>query len=143
MNNQLTLFLEELKTDLIHSMQANGSAPGAQTLSQLNVVTEGDKAQLQIPGFIAALENGRGPTGKNVAPAVPPMIQRIKQWCIEKGIPEREAWAIKKTIDKQGVKGKPGILSEPLGEANISLRLQTVMESLANDLLAQIRVFVK
>lgn len=143
MKNQLTLFLEELKTDLINSMQANGSAPGAQTLNQLTVVTEGDKAELQIPGFIAALENGRGPTGKNATPSVPPMIRRIKQWCMEKGIPEREAWAIKKAIDKHGLKGKPGILSGPLGEANISLRLQTVMESLANDLLAQIGTLVK
>jgi hypothetical protein len=131
---QLTLFLGSLKTDLLNSLQSKGSAAGSETVRQITIVQEGDKAQLLIPGFLQTLETGRGPTSKNAAPGVPPMIQRIKQWCLAKGIPEREAWAIKKTIDKKGFKGKPGILTEPLSEENIDRRLKPIMESLANEI---------
>jgi hypothetical protein len=137
-NNQLTLFLESIRSDLINSLQSKGSAR-PQTISQITIITEGNKAQLQIPGFFQTLETGRGPTGKNAAPGVPPMIQRIRQWCQAKGIPEREAWAIKKVIDKKGIKGKPGILTEPLSEENIDRRLKPVMESLANELIGEIQ----
>jgi hypothetical protein len=138
-NNQLTLFLDQLKTDLLNSMQAKGSGASPQTISQIAITAEGDKAQLQIPGFLQTLETGRGPTSKNAAPGVPPMIQRIKQWCLAKGIPEREAWAIKKAIDKHGFKGKPGILTEPLSDENIDLRLKPVMENMANELVGEIQ----
>lgn len=140
MNNQLTLFLESLKTDLINSLQSKGSDASGQTAQQITIVTSGDKAQLQIPGFLQTLETGRGPTSKNAIPGVPPMIQRIKQWCQAKGIPEREAWAIKKTIDKRGIKGKPGILTEPLSEENIDRRLKPIMESMANELIGLIKL---
>ena len=139
-NNQLTLFLESIRSDLINSMQAKGSGASGETISQMTITTEGDKAQLQIPGFLQTLEAGRGPTSKNTMPGVPPMIQRIKQWCQAKGIPERETWAIKKVIDKKGFKGKPGILTEPLSDENISLRLKPVMQSLANELIGLIKL---
>ncbi len=139
MNNpQLTLFLDSIRSDLINSLQSKGSV-SAQTISQMTVTTQGDKAQLQIPGFLQILESGRGPTSKNAVPGNPPMIQRIKQWCQEKGIPEKEAWAIKKSIDKKGFKGKPGILTEPLSAENIDLRLKPVMESIANELIGSIQ----
>lgn len=138
-NNQLTLFLESIRSDLINSLQSKGSV-SQQTISQMTITTEGDKAQLQIPGFLQMLETGRGPTGKNATPGVPPMIQRIKQWCQAKGIPEREAWAIKKVIDKKGIKGKPGILTEPLSDENIDRRLKPIMESLANELIGSIKL---
>jgi hypothetical protein len=138
-NNQLTLFLESIRSDLINSLQSKGSI-SQQTISQMTITAEGDKAQLQIPGFFQTLETGRGPTSKNAAPGMPPMIQRIKQWCQAKGIPEREAWAIKKVIDKKGFKGKPGILIEPLSEENIDRRLKPIMESLANELIGSIKL---
>jgi hypothetical protein len=138
-NNQLTLFLESIRSDLINSLQSKGSV-SQQTISQITITAEGDKAQLQIPGFLQTLETGRGPTSKNAAPGVPPMIQRIEQWCQAKGIPEREAWAIKKVIDKKGFKGKPGILTEPLSDENINRRLKPIMESLANELIGSIKL---
>jgi hypothetical protein len=137
-NNQLTLFLESIRSDLINSLQSKGSV-SQPTISQMTITTEGDKAQLQIPGFLQMLETGRGPTSKNAAPGVPPMIQRIKQWCQAKGIPEREAWAIKKVIDKKGIKGKPGILTEPLSDENIDRRLKPIMESMADQLIEGIQ----
>jgi len=139
MNNaQLTIFLDSLKTDLVNSMQAKGSYGSGQTAKEITITTDGNKAQLQIPFVLQVLEKGRGPTGKNAAQGSPPMIDRIKQWCQQKGIPEREAWAIKKSIDKYGFKGKPGLLTEPLSPENIDQRLQPAMESLANELIGDV-----
>jgi hypothetical protein len=85
-----------------------------------------------------ALEQGRGPTGKNAVPGNPPMIQRIQQWCAAKGIPNSAAWAIKKHIDKVGYPGKPGILSQPLGDDNINLRLNQFLPAVADNISTQI-----
>jgi len=133
-------FLDQIKTDLINSMQAKGSDATGQTANQIKIVVEGDKAQLQIPGILQTLEKGRGPTSKNAPPGNPPMIERIKQWCKAKGIPEREAWAIKKAIDKYGTKPKPGLLTEPLSKENLDRRLKPVMENLANELIGLIKL---
>lgn len=135
--NNLSTFLEQIKTDLINSMQAKGSYTTGRTTNDIKVVVEGDKAQLQIPGILQTLQKGRGPTSKKAPPGSPPMIERIKQWCQAKGIPEREAWAIKKAIDKYGTKPKPGLLTEPLSDENIDRRLKPVMENLANGLMGE------
>jgi len=71
-------------------------------------------------------------------PGNPPMIQRIQQWCQAKGIPDKAAWAIKKKIDKVGYPGKPGLLTEPLGDDNINQRLNETSSDIADDLLNQI-----
>ncbi|MEP6610797.1 MAG: hypothetical protein ABJA76_02900 [Mucilaginibacter sp.] len=134
-NKQLTIFLDQIKTDLINSMQAKGSYATGQTANQIKIVVEGNKAQLQIPGILQTLEKGRGPTSKNAPPGNPPMIERIKQWCHAKGIPEKEAWAVKKAIDKYGTKAKPGLFTEPLSIENLDRRLKPVMEGLAKELM--------
>jgi hypothetical protein len=130
-NDQLIQFLELLKTDVINSMQANGKDATGQTAKQLTIVEDGANVQLQLPGYMQLLEAGRGPTGLNAVAGDPPMIQRIQQWCQAKGIPDKAAWAIKKSIDKKGFKGIPGLLSEPLGEDNIDMRLNPMMDNIA------------
>lgn len=137
-NDHLTQFLESLKTDVLHSMQAKGKMASGQTAQQITITTEDDKAQLQLPGYMQLLETGRAPTGPNALPGNPPMIDRIKQWCRAKGIPDKAAWAIKKSIDKHGYKGTPGILSEPLSDENISLRLNQITGELSDNLVQQI-----
>jgi hypothetical protein len=134
-NDHLTTFFESLKTDVINSMQANGKYATGQTAGQITIEGDGDKMQLQLPAYMQALENGRAPTGKNAAAGSPPMIDRIKQWCQAKGIPDKAAWAIKKSIDKNGYKGVPGILSEPLGDDNINLRYGQVADMMADDMV--------
>jgi len=138
MNYNLTPLLDSLKTDLINSLQANGKVATGQTIQQITIVDNGDNASLQIPGYLQELENGRGPTSKNAVPGNPPMIDRIKAWCQAKGIPDKAAWAVKKSIDKNGYKGTPGILSEPLGDANIDLRLTQQMTNMADDIAQNI-----
>jgi hypothetical protein len=139
MNNKpLTTFLESLKTDVLHSMQAKGKVATGQTARDITVEGNGNKARLQVPGYLYILETGRAPTGKNAAPGNPPMIERIKQWCQAKGIPGKAAWAVKRSIDKKGYKGTPGLLSEPLGDDNINLRLNQLTGDIADAAVRQL-----
>lgn len=131
---QLLLFLEFLRTDIINSLQAAGSDSTGQTAKSMMIVKEDAGFRLQMPAYMQLLETGRGPTGKNPVAGNPPMIDRIQAWCRAKGIPDKAAWAIKKSIDKKGFKGKPGILSEPLDEANIAQRLTPALEKIADEI---------
>ncbi len=133
-NDQLIQFLELFKTDVINSMQANGKNATGQTAKQFIIIGDGSKAQLQLPGYLQLLETGRGPTSADAVAGNPPMIERIQQWCQAKGIPDKAVWAIKKSIDKKGFKGIPGLITEPLGNDNINLRLNQVMDSIAGEI---------
>jgi hypothetical protein len=137
-NDHLITFLETLKTDVINSLQANGKYATGQTAKEITVVEDGNNLQLQLPGYVQELETGRGPTSKNAAPGTPPMIQRIQQWCRAKGIPDKAAWAIKKAIDKNGYKGVPGIITEPLSNENIDMRLSPLMNNIADEVIEEI-----
>ncbi|HAL83365.1 MAG TPA: hypothetical protein DCO83_14930 [Mucilaginibacter sp.] len=119
-------------------MQANGRDATGQTAKQLTIVEGDNSAQLQLPGYMQLLETGRGPTSPDAVAGNPPMIQRIQQWCQAKGIPDKAAWAIKKSIDKKGFKGIPGLLTEPLGNDNINLRLNSVMDSIADGIIEEL-----
>ena len=133
-NDQLIQFLELLKTDVINSMQTSGRFASGQTTQQIAIIDDGDSVQLQFPEYMMALETGRRPTGKNPAKGNPPMIERIKQWCQAKGISDKAAWAVKKSIDKRGYPGKPGVLTQPLSEENINLRLGPVLDEMATSI---------
>jgi hypothetical protein len=130
-NDQLIQFLELLKRDVINSMQANGRFSTGKTAQQIIIVEDDDTVQLQFPDYMMALETGRAPTNTGAIPGNPPMIQRIQQWCQAKGISDKAAWAIKKSIDKKGYPGKPGILTEPLSDENINLRLDPILADMA------------
>jgi hypothetical protein len=126
-----------LKTEIINSLQAKGSG-GNQTAQQITITKTDNGIQLQLPAYLLILEKGRGPTSKNPVPGNPPMIQRIQQWCQEKGIDDKAAWAIKKKIDKAGYPAKPGIITEPLSNDNINNRLTAPLTQLAEAITAQI-----
>jgi len=130
-NDQLIQFLELLKRDVINSMQANGRFSTGKTAQQIIIVEDDDTVQLQFPDYMMALETGRAPTNTGAIPGNPPMIQRIQQWCQAKGISDKAVWAIKKSIDKKGYPGKPGILTEPLSDENINLRLDPILADMA------------
>jgi len=134
MNNLETQqLLQNIQTDLITSLQSQNV-----NTQNITITTDGNTAQLNIPSYLQIVETGRGPTPKNAQPGNPPMIQRIQQWCREKGIPDKAAWAIKKKIDKLGYPGKPGLLSGPLSDANITARVDESSEQMAGNILNQI-----
>lgn len=134
--DQIIQLLETLKADIINSMQAAGANATGQTAKTLTITQADASFQLQIPGYMQLLETGRPPTSANPVVGDPPMIQRIQAWCQAKGIPDKATWAIKRSIDKNGYKGKPGVLSEPLGDDNINLRLDPVLEAIAAEITA-------
>ena len=113
-------------------MQSQGKYATGQTAEQITIEGDGNNYQLNLPAYIQALETGRSPTTKNAVSSNPPMIDRIKQWCQAKGIPDKAAWAIKRSIDKNGCKGIPGIISEPLSNVNINLRLGQIADPMAD-----------
>ena len=137
-NKFLLSFLETLKTDIINSLQSNNKYATGRTAREITIVEDGSSLQLQLPAYVQELETGRGPTSKNAIPGNPPMIQRIQQWCRAKGIPVEAAWAIKKTIDKNGYKGITGIITEPISDDNIEMRLSPLMLSIADDVIDEI-----
>jgi len=142
-NDQLVRLLELLKTDIINSLQANGKDATGQTVKQLTIIEDGGGVQLQAPAYMELLETGRRPTSPDAVAGNPPMIQRIQQWCRAKGIPEKAAWAIKKSIDKKGFKGIPGLLSEPLGDENINMRLKAVIDNIAASVSNELALTIK
>jgi hypothetical protein len=138
-NPYLTDFLESLKKDLINSLLTNGKKISAQTAADMVVSwKDGKCARLEIPACLQLLETGRGPTGPNAVAGNPPMIERIRQWCREKGLPEKAAWAIKKAIDKNGFKGVDGLISAPLSPENISLRLNQSLGPMAEEIVKEV-----
>jgi hypothetical protein len=131
---EITQFLESIKIDLINSLQTKNIT----NTQNITITTNDQSQQLQIPSYLQIVETGRGPTSKNAQPGNPPMIQRIQQWCRDKGIPDKAAWAIKKKIDKMGYPGKPGLLIDPLSDDNISAKLEQTLEQMADNISNQI-----
>jgi hypothetical protein len=135
--SDLSLLLDavtDIKNDVINSMQSNNRFATGETVAALEVTNNDSSVQLLAPLYVDALEFGRGPTSPDAIPGDPPMIERIKAWCAAKGIEDGAAWAIKKNIDKVGYPGKPGVLTEPLSDDNISRRITPATESIASDL---------
>ena len=137
-NAPIIQFLEALKNDIIHSMQENEKYATGQSASKMNITDEDDSASLQIPAYLQALEYGRGPTGVNAQSGSPPMIDRIREWCQAKGIPDKAVWAVKKTIDKKGYKGIHGLLTGPLGDGNINLHLDNAIAQISDSIAERI-----
>jgi hypothetical protein len=133
-NPEITQLLESLKTDLINSLQTKNIT----NTQEIKIITNDQTQQLQIPAYLQIVETGRKPTSKNAQPGNPPMIQRIQQWCRDKGIPDKAAWAIKKKIDKVGFPGKPGLLTDPLSDDNINKKLDQTLTQMANNISNQI-----
>jgi len=125
--------LQTIQTDLITSLQSQNI-----NTQNITITTNGNTSQLNIPAYLQIVETGRAPTSQNPQPGNPPMIQRIQQWCQEKGIPEKAAWAIKKKIDKMGYPGKPGLLSGPLSDDNINAKVNETAEQMASNISNQI-----
>lgn len=129
----LSDFIDTIKNDVIHSMQANNRVGTGDTIKELTEVVSDDYAALLAPWWIDAQEYGRGPTSATgpYQQSDPSFIERLKLWCVSKGIEPGAAYAIKKKIDKEGYAGKPGVLTEPLSDDNINMRLNPMCELMA------------
>lgn len=135
--------LTNIRTDIINSLQANGRNATGETIAALEIALREDGGQLLAPWWIDALEKGRKPTSQGAQLGDPPMIERIKAWCTAKGIDTAAAWAIKKSIDKYGYPGKPGVLTQPLelADAHINEACEQIATNYQNEMLDLLKVF--
>lgn len=135
--------LTAIRTDVINSMQSTGRYATGETVAALEITTTESGGQLLAPWWIDALEKGRRPTSEGATPGDPPMIERIKAWCAAKGIDTKAAWAIKKSIDKYGYPGKPGVLTQPLEQADkhIADAMDQIATNYQKEILDLFKVF--
>lgn len=145
MTNQqiISTLLTAIRTDVINSMQSTGRYATGETVAALEIALTESGGQLLAPRWIDALEKGRKPTSQGAAAGDPPMIERIKVWCAAKGIDTKAAWAIKKSIDKYGYQGKPGVLTQPLEQADkhISDTMDQIATNYQKEILDLFKVF--
>jgi hypothetical protein len=133
----LNELVESIKTDVINSLQAKGRYATGQTVKALEVAENGSQVQLLAPEYIEILETGRPPTSPNAPKGDPTVFERIQEWCDAKGIDQKAAWAITQNIHKNGYKGKPGVLTEPLSDQNIDKHATDIADQLATLIITQ------
>jgi len=127
----LNQLVNDIRTDIVTSMKQAGRFASGNTIDKMVIVPSDHKVQLVAPGYVDILERGRGPTDPNAAAGDPTLLTRIQAWCNDKGIDPKAAYAITKSIHKYGYKGKPGLLTDPLSQSNISIHTQAAAKNLA------------
>lgn len=127
----LTELMNNLKTDVINSIQANGRYATGETVAALEVTVEGETGQLLAPAYIDALEYGRKPTSQGAATGDPTVFEQVEKWIAAKGL-DLNPYAVTKNIHKHGYPGKPGVLTEPLSDDNVNKRIDESMEAYAD-----------
>jgi len=136
-NDILTELVTSIRADVANSLQEKGRFASGHTIEELQVVNVNEsKVQLEAAPWTIFLETGRPPTSPDAPKGDPTVFQRIQEWIAFKGtIPASAAYAITQKIHKQGYKGTPGVLSNPLSDDNIDKRANEVAENLANLLI--------
>ncbi len=129
---------DTLIVDLTHSIQAKGKYATGRTIQQLESAATDDSAQLLAPWHIGTLEFGRKPTRPDAPKGDPTLQEVIAEWCVSKGIDPKAAYPIAQKIHKFGFSGTPGVLTEPLGDANVDKRVTEVCGPLASLLTHQL-----
>ena len=109
----------QLKSDLVVSFKNKGRSATGETEKKLEPVATENNAQLLAPWWIYALQDGRKPTRLNAPKGDPTLFDQIKLWCAAKGIEPNLAYPIAKSIHENGYPGTPGIIDEPLSDANV------------------------
>lgn len=150
----LTDIMNNIRTDVINSMQAHGQYATGDVIKQLETIVDGDTGQLTAPFWIWVLEFGRKPTRPGAAAGNPTLYQSICVWADAKGIPEfstndkgqkTNVWrAITAYIHKNGYLGKQGVLTEPLAmaESRVNEAASQIAENYQKEILDLFNVLV-
>lgn len=93
---------EQVLKDSLDSVSATHKTVNS-VRSEVTETEDTTKLQIFAREFVSLLESGRGPTDKNPSPD---MIQFLTEYAQARGMedPKKAAWAIAKTINKQGDK---------------------------------------
>lgn len=123
--------VQGLKEDLAESLKTNGRYASGRTEEQIIPSATDHSAQLDAPGWIYALQDGRKPTSEGATAGSPTLFEAIKEWCAYKGIDQKLAYPITKKIHEEGYAGTPGIIDEPLSDENIDKHLNKALGDIA------------
>ena len=119
LNDGLQNIVEQIKTSL---RKADRVATG-KTLDKITIEVEEGTGKLigriYAPSYITALEDGRKPTS-NVSGTG--WKDSLLEWIRARGIDEGALYPIYKKINKEGFKGTPGVLSDPIKKGVEELR---------------------
>lgn len=132
----LTPVFDVIKEDVINSMHANNRVATGETMREIEVRLLPNKIQLLAPEYIDALEQGRKPTRSGAPASDPTLSERLKAWCRARGIDENRRFAIARKIHREGYKGTPGVLTEPLSDQNVNSRMDEALGK-ASQLMAK------
>lgn len=121
MDIQSALFsvVEGLKGDLVTSLQNANRVASGDTINAIESRADETSAQLLGPQYLYALQDGRKPTSPDAPAGDPTLFQQIQKWCAAKGIDQKAAYPITKSIHENGYPGTPGIIDEPLSDENV------------------------
>lgn len=97
------------------------------------VKEEGSKTILKVTGkpFIMVIETGRKAT-PSYKPSVD-FVKSIQVWAAAKGIDTRFAYAIAKSIHKEGTKGTPGVISDVINPGLIEKITKDSLQKFASE----------
>lgn len=132
--NQATLTecINDIRNDVINSLQANGRYATGDTIANLVDTVGEDYAALFAPWWIDALEYGRKPTSPGAPTGDPTLFERIEAWIAAKGL-DLNPYAVTKKIHKYGYPGTPGILTEPLSDDSIDKHVSEAANIIADN----------
>lgn len=123
---------------VVDSIRRNMSSAGIDATGRTSkslkyeVKEQGSKTTLKVTGkpFIMVIE-----TGRKATPTYKPSIEFVKsiqQWAAAKGIDKRFAYAIAKSIHKEGTKGTPGVITNVINDTLINTISKDVLTKFAN-----------
>lgn len=139
MNNNLASDVaHELAEDVKQSLKRSGRYATGQTERAIEVikVTE-NNSQILAPAYIDAMELGRKPTKTGASAGTPTLREAIEIWMSAKGL-TGSAYAIAKKIHEKGYPGKPGVITQPLSDANIEAAIMKCLIPSVNTYTAEL-----
>lgn len=131
----LTLFLEEIKSDLLYLLDSENRNATGRARKSLNVVVENLKGGIEGTDYMLYTLKGRGP-GR-----MPP-LSAIIDWCNVRGLPRGVAWVIAKRIAEFGTK----LYQQKVNYIDLVLdqkRIDTFVELLKDDFVVTIKQDLK
>ena len=133
----LTKELNGLKDDIIKNMKSNNRVASGKTANSLRVEVKqrGEITTGYLYGseVLDILEDGRGKT-KNASSSAT-WADELKAWMRTKGISEDAFYPIYKKINREGYKGTPGLISNPIEQFNKNIASafsEFIVESVRN-----------
>lgn len=138
LNKVVNQFGEEVVNNMKKELLQNGSIATSELLNSLNYKAKISIEQIIIQwsaeDYAKYIENGRKPGSY-------PPISKIKQWCAVKGISEKAAYPISRSIYKFGIKPKPFLLKS--FKDTRDLFISSLIQAYASEIITELKLTFK